>query len=119
MSKSVTCAYCGGRFETTRRASYCSTACRTAAWKERTGYADPRQRKACRNGKSRASGMQVSYRKAVEAMIELLERTEPIRWKLKPGEARSAAEWAMSRALSDRQRALLEERQTTEGRKAA
>lgn len=49
-------------------ARYCSNACKTAAWRDRTGYRLLGVRKPSQTRKSRRSGRQVSYRKAVEAL---------------------------------------------------
>ena len=60
-------------------------------------------------------GVQLSYRKAVEEIAYRLA----IVLGLDVEDAFSIAEGWLRPAASDRQRALLEERQTTEGRKAA
>lgn len=54
-----------------RNALYCQDACRTAAWKERVGYADHRKRKASRNGSSRPGGVTHPHRRVV-ALVERL-----------------------------------------------
>lgn len=109
-SERVCACGCGASLDGMRKdAIYASPQCRSLGWKRRVGYADPRRRKASRNGKTRRSGpsgLQVSYRKAVETAIEMLvagcdEMYIPEEF----------AERFMSRALSERQRALLEQRE--------
>jgi hypothetical protein len=50
-------------------ALYASSACRTRAWKRRTGYRDPRRRKASPNARvQRKPSLRISYRRAVAAV---------------------------------------------------
>lgn len=64
-------------------ARYCSGACRTRAWKERTGYHDTRRGKASRNAspsRARPPSLRISYRKAadvVEAELATLGVFDP------------------------------------------
>jgi hypothetical protein len=54
-------------------ALYASSACRTRAWKRRTGYRDPRRGKASRNGappRARRPSLRISYHKALAALEE-------------------------------------------------
>jgi hypothetical protein len=93
-------------------AVYCSAACRTAAWRARSGYRIPtlsEQRKPSQNGRAKPSGLQVSYRKAVDQVADMLERS----FIEKPCNARRLAEGAVKAALSERQRAILAEREPT------
>lgn len=57
-----------------RNRHYATSACRTRDWKRREGYADYRRRKASRNAKSKPSGLQVSARKMIEGVEDLLIR---------------------------------------------
>lgn len=60
-------------------ARYATGACRTRAWKARTGYTDARRAQASRNGKHAAKrtrrkpSVRISYRKAVAAVAQWLE----------------------------------------------
>ncbi len=92
----------------------CSTACRAARWKHLEGYGRQRRPERRANEKSKASGLQVSYRKAIEAVEALLESAE-VHYGV--GNPRTLAEHALQRALSDRQRARLHARE--ERKKAA
>ncbi len=55
-------------------ARYCSDACKSAAYKARTGYTLHATREPCQTRKSSGgpSGLQVSYRKAVEVLADFL-----------------------------------------------
>ena len=86
---------------------YCSDKCRTAQWK--ADHPDWRE-----NGRERIvdrrqrSGLQVSYRKAIEVVYDLIvEYTGEI---LTRSEMRRLIEDAMAEALSPAQRARLEAR---------
>lgn len=84
-------------------ARYASDACRARAWKDRTGYADPRRRKAARNGRAqrrRAPDLRVSYRKALDALARYLQSIG------RPAARREAAE-LLEPLLTDRQREAL------------
>lgn len=84
-----------------RDARYCSNACKTAAYKARTGYTLQALRKGRQTRKNSQSGLQVSYRKAVEKIAhELREHgvVDP------PDKARIVAELWMRDALPARQR---------------
>lgn len=74
MTVSCVCAYrpCSGSFEGRSNALYCSDGCRTAAWKERTGYADQRARKPSRNGRRQRPGGVTHAHGRVVALIERL-----------------------------------------------
>lgn len=105
-----TCANknCGASLDGMRAsARYCSAGCRTAGWKDRKGITGYRAVKASLNGRRKPSGMQISYRKAVEALARRLAALGP----LGPDDALTAAERVLRPALSDRQRELLEQRE--------
>jgi hypothetical protein len=95
---------CGASLEGMRESAvYASASCRTRAWKAREGITGYRAVKASQN--ARASGLQVSYRKAVEALadfvaVEGIDRAKAI----------AEAERILRLGLSDRQRAALERR---------
>jgi hypothetical protein len=84
--------------------------CRSAARRHETGYnafaaqARSQARLTANSRRSRASGLQVSYRKAVEGCIEALRECG-----VDPEEAELISEKWMRAKLSDRQRARLEE----------
>lgn len=90
---------CGLPIPARSNARYATGACRTRDWKRREGYADPRRRKASRNAKSRPSGLQVSYRKAVRALARMMGDGP---------ECLEVAERILAPALSDRQRTQLQ-----------
>jgi hypothetical protein len=91
---------CGERLEGMRAdAVYASAACRTRDWKRRKGITGIRYTKASQNGKSGPSGLQVSFRKAVETLH--LELRLP----------RLAIQSALEPALSKRQRRQLFEKE--------
>jgi hypothetical protein len=73
---------CGEPIQSSRpNARYASDACRTRAWKARTGYADRRARKPSRNGRPRRpspSSVRISYRKALD-VVESALRAQPMR----------------------------------------
>ena len=100
-------------------AIYASAACRTRAWKRREGITGIRYTKASQNGKSKPSGLQVSYRKATDAAAALAMRiveqnARALDVQLPPGARASVhllAEFYMSRALSSRARETLQQRQ--------
>lgn len=100
MTEPRICAYppCSGSFEGRENARYCSDACRTAAWKERTGYADQRARKPSRNGSGRRQG---GVTHAHGRVVGLVERLVGDRHK---------AEALVREIASPRQRARLLER---------
>lgn len=87
----------------------CSPACRTAAWKARRGYSDPRrarvEREPSRNASSavrrKVSGPQVPYRRLVAGLTEALSHD--------PTSRAIALEVARA-SLPDRQRQRLEAR---------
>lgn len=87
------CAYskCRQPFEAKRpHAKYCHDACRAAAFKQRARERVP----------PHPSGLQVSYRKAVEHLVQFL-----LAWQLvQPSDAGECAEAVLSPALPDRQR---------------
>ena len=84
-------------------AIYASAACRTRAWKRREGITGIRYTKASQNGKSKPSGLQVSYRKAREVLEDhFISRGEPYPHNL--------AVNILREAMSDLQRARLDER---------
>jgi hypothetical protein len=86
-----------------RNAIYATSACRARDWKRREGYADPRRRKASRNGRRqrpKPSGLQVSFPKAVEQLEEYLTQ----HGHLTPY---TTARAILKGALSERQRAKL------------
>lgn len=93
-----------------RNAIYATSACRARDWKRRAGYADPRRRKASRNGKSGRSGLQVSYSKAVEAVVDAISTfsTERLSTGVTRDVREIAAEAVLER-LPARQRARLEQ----------
>ncbi len=88
-------------------ARYCSDACKSAAYKARTGYALHATRTPCQTRKSSGgpSGLQVSYRKAVEVVADFL--TGP---RLPREGAERVAACLLTQALSDKQRARLQAR---------
>jgi hypothetical protein len=96
---------CGASLEGMRSgALYCSATCRTAGWKAREGITGYRAVKASQNGKTKASGLQISYRKALEVLGEhFISRGETYPSVL--------ARNILKSALSDRQRATLERRE--------
>lgn len=104
------CAHCGGSFETVRNGLYCCSACRTAAWKARHGYADPRKRGASRNGgaqRKRQPEVRLTYAKAIEAAGRAITAAAGL-----DGEAaRECAEFWLSTVLTDKQRAALQRRE--------
>jgi hypothetical protein len=105
-----TCEECGGSMEGKRAdAFYCKDACRLAAFKRRTGTGEPAERlRTARSGRNARSGLQVSYRKAVEAVAREIEHiTEGVAHM---DMARELAADALDRCLSDRQRARLDAR---------
>lgn len=58
-------------------AHYATDACRTRAWKDRTGYVDRRGRKPSRNARPRGhrpSDLRVSYSRLVEVLGETVAR---------------------------------------------
>lgn len=100
------CGFCEAELVGKRHdALYCDDKCRRAGWAERTGY----RRASSGNGRERLrsphpGGIQISYRKAVEAMAQARAwmggvplRDEHRRW----------AEAHLSRVLSERQRERL------------
>lgn len=104
-SERVCACGCGASLDGMRKdAIYASAHCRTLGWKRRVGYADPRRRKASPNGKtgrSKPSGLQVSYRKAVRELADVMDAGNP--------ESLELAGRILARALPERQRALLEQ----------
>ena len=84
---------------THRRARFCSSACKSADWRARSGYVLVGQQEACQTRKKRG-GRQVSYRKAVTAMTEVLVEG----YAISPYVAQLVAESTMTYALSHRQR---------------
>jgi hypothetical protein len=101
-----------------RGAKTCDARCRAAAWKARTGYGRPGGRSAAvvvSEGRSHASGggarpassgLQVSYRKAVAVVTDLLACEAGF----DSGEAGELAEYWLRSALSEAQRARLDAR---------
>lgn len=94
-------------------AKTCDDKCRAAAWKQKTGYGRPRKRA---NGKQKASGLQLSYRKAQAALVDHLlgSSLDGVDW----AEAAAARACALTMAaeilrpaLSEKQRKQLEARQ--------
>ncbi len=88
-------------------ARYASPACRTRGWKREHGITGIRYVRASQNGSQRRSGLQVSYRKAVDAVARCLVLISPVA----PGRADEEAEAVLRPALSPRQRELLERRE--------
>lgn len=107
-------------------ARFCSDACRAAAWKLRTGYgrhdrvvpyddrpADEARalpRRARANGRPatrrKPSGLQVSYRKAIDVLADYLRASEDALELTQ--DPRDEAEAILCDALSDKQRARLD-----------
>lgn len=68
-------------------AIYASAACRTRAWKRRTGYVDQRHGKASRNARKRPPrrpSLRISYRKAVDAVTPYVGSTDRAEAILQP-----------------------------------
>jgi hypothetical protein len=84
-------------------ARYCSNACKTAAWRDRTGYRLLGVRKPSQTRKSRRSGRQISYRKAVEVLAAHLA-AEEFHWCESDDEWYAVAEAWLHDALPERQR---------------
>lgn len=108
------CEFCETPLPEGKRASarYCDDVCRRAHWAERTGY----RTGAAGNGRERLraasprrrSGLQVSYRKAVAAVMSMfVAHTGEVMTR---SDARQLVESALADALSPAQRARLEER---------
>ena len=70
------CGYCENPLADDRRpdALYCDGLCRRAAWAERTGYRAGNGRERLR--RPHPGGLQISYRKLVEALSETFERAD-------------------------------------------
>jgi hypothetical protein len=83
-------------------ARYCSNACKSAAYKDRTGYWLTAHRKACQTRKR--SGRQLSYRKTVDVLAAYLAPFLPT--TVDPW---TEAESVLRPALSDRQRRMMDE----------
>ncbi len=84
-------------------ARYCSDACKSAAYKARTGYTLHATREPCQTRKSSGgpSGLQVSYRKAVEVVADFLtHELAPVAFTTS---TTRIAEIVLAQALSDRQ----------------
>jgi hypothetical protein len=89
-------------------AIYCSSACKTAAWKVRAGYRTQGIRNTSRTRKTGGpSGLQVSYGRAVEAVTRQLRL---IGYSSDSGEDVETARMVLREALSDLQRARLDAR---------
>lgn len=84
-------------------ARYCSDACKSAAWRAKTGYRLTGTSNACQTRKSRRSGRQISYRKALEALTTELERLAPEGTTLPDAWARGRAIRILHDALPERQ----------------
>jgi len=82
----------------------CNDRCRAKAWKSRTNYGQHRQARA--NGPRKPSGLQVSFYKAVDVLAANL-----VFWLPADSSPDAEAEKILRAALSDRQRARLQERQ--------
>lgn len=82
---------------------YCSDACRARAWKARTGYRGQTPAGTARNGKAR-SGLQVSFRKAVDTLAIALYGEPP------DAHTRARVEEMLRPALPARQRERLDAR---------
>jgi hypothetical protein len=97
-----TCACnCGASLDGMRSdAIYASAACRTRDWKRREGITGIRYTKASQNGKSRPSGLQLSYYKTADALVDHF------------GLSRTQVERIPRPVLSRRQCRLLESRPT-------
>ena len=66
------CAECNQEFAPAReRARFCSALCRSAAWKARNGYADPRRPNRVRNGNG--GRRRVGARKPTTYTVEAVE----------------------------------------------
>lgn len=94
------------------RSDFATDACRTRHWKQRTGY-QARARENGRNGtengkttRAKRSGMQVSYRKAVEAVAEELAH-------LGVRDPEHRARLVLTPVLPARQRTRLNQKETT------
>lgn len=105
------CEHCKGALSTERiahGARYCDASCRAAAFRARNGYLPlsaggprPVQREGRANGsRSKVSGRQVSYRRAVSAAADLLVLHAG--WN--EGAARAEAEEWMRSVLPEKQR---------------
>jgi hypothetical protein len=91
---------CGASLEGRKpEARFASDACRSRAWKDRTGYSHQDRENGGNGAQKRHSGLQVSYRKAVEILHAEL------------GTPKHALELALAEALSHRQRERLYERE--------
>lgn len=104
---------CGCGADLTRRqARYASDACKSRAWRQRSGYRIPPAAEVCqtrpKRAKSGQSGLQVSYRRAVDVLAAMIDGH--VDRMLPPGAARSWADELMREALSDKQRARLDAR---------
>lgn len=100
---------CGRSLEGRRpEARYATDKCRARHWKLRTGYGRADQQKGVRTAeapRSGPSGLQVSYRKAVKRVAELLA----VNGWVQRRDAEHVATLTLRAALPDRQRERLEE----------
>jgi hypothetical protein len=110
MTPAKTCAREGCTAPVTSRhgnARYCSDACKSSAWREKTGYALQGIQKACQTRKktSGPSGPALSWAKTVRALAGELQR---IGYDAEDAEAEAVR--ILLPALPDKQRARLEAR---------
>lgn len=102
---------------TRSNAAYCSNACKSAAWRDRTGYTLTATRKPSQTRRkcSGPSGTQLSWRKTVKVVAQLIQALarEPdtlARYANDPEKCTRLAELTLQGALSDRQRERLNAR---------
>lgn len=70
-----TCPQCGHPFEKRRNAKFCSDRCKTAHWKERNGYRDPRRSTRRRRRRVHGRrGVAIPKRRMVEVLAAHLHR---------------------------------------------
>lgn len=105
-------AACGKVIDPVRVAAhntrFCDDRCRAAAWKRRTGYG-----RATPPARPRASGIQLSYRKASDELTVALADGR-YGWSVEGLQrAREHANAILRPALSDRQRAQLDARESS------
>jgi hypothetical protein len=108
------CGYCEAELVGKRAdAVYCDDLCRRAAWAERTGYrAGNGRERLVQPRKSSRSGLQISYRQAVEVVtLELWAHLRTIGYDGTGEYPRARAERILAQALPTAQRLRLEARQ--------